>query len=75
MSLRLGRLARFAGAFVIVTTILLGIPAALIALGHWPITGFPTARQLSDLPDTIVSDTAVFGVLTVAAWRAVGLDR
>jgi nucleoid-associated protein YgaU len=45
-----------------------GVPWALVRFGRWPISGWPTAAQIRDLGDTVVSDTAVFSALTVAAW-------
>lgn len=45
-----------------------GVPWALVRFGRWPITGWPTGDQIRDLGDAVVSDTAVFAVLTVAAW-------
>jgi nucleoid-associated protein YgaU len=48
--------------------ILGGLPWALVRFGQWPITGVPTGEQLSNLRDSVVSDTAVFGVLTLSAW-------
>jgi len=45
-----------------------GVPWALVRFGNWPIHGIPTTAQLRDLGDAVVSDTAVFAVLTVAAW-------
>lgn len=45
-----------------------GVPWALVRFGNWPIHGLPTTAQLRDLGDAVVSDTAVFAVLTVAAW-------
>ncbi|MFP5328406.1 MAG: LysM peptidoglycan-binding domain-containing protein, partial [Acidimicrobiia bacterium] len=50
------------------TGILGGLPCALVRFGHWPISGMPTSEQLRDLGDAVVSDTAVFGALTLAAW-------
>ena len=44
------------------------VPWALVQFGNWPIHGVPTGEQLRDLGDAVVSDTAVFAVLTVAAW-------
>jgi nucleoid-associated protein YgaU len=44
------------------------VPWALVRFGRWPINGVPTGDQLRDLGDAVVSDTAVFAVLTVAAW-------
>lgn len=55
-------------ALAALATVVIGVPWALWQHGHWPITGVPTADQVRDLGDHIVSDTAVFGVLTVAAW-------
>ncbi|MFZ6003060.1 MAG: BTAD domain-containing putative transcriptional regulator [Actinomycetota bacterium] len=45
-----------------------GVPWALVRFGRWPISGWPTSDQIRDFGDTVVSDTAVFSVLTVAAW-------
>ena len=45
-----------------------GLPWALMRFGNWPISGLPTSEQMRDLGDAVVSDTAVFGVLTLAAW-------
>ncbi len=44
------------------------VPWALVRFGNWPINGIPSSEQLRDLGDTVVSDTTVFAVLTVAAW-------
>ena len=44
------------------------VPWALLRFGDWPINGLPSGEQLRDLGNTVVSDTAVFAVLTVAAW-------
>lgn len=54
---------------LIVLAVLIGaLPWALLQFGNWPIHGLPSAEQLRDLGDSFVSDTAVFAVLTVAAW-------
>lgn len=45
-----------------------GVPWALVRVGNWPIHSLPTTGQLRNLGDAVVSDTAVFAVLTVAAW-------
>jgi len=55
-------------AIGVLAGILGGLPWALVRFGHWPISGMPTSEQLRDLSDAVVSDTAVFGVLTLAAW-------
>lgn len=55
-------------AIGVLAGILGGLPWALVRFGHWPISGMPTSEQLRDLGDAVVSDTAVFGVLTLAAW-------
>jgi DNA-binding SARP family transcriptional activator/nucleoid-associated protein YgaU len=48
----------------------IGVPVVLLRWGHWPITGLPTGDELRDLPTTVVSETALFGVATVAVWAA-----
>lgn len=59
------RAALALGALV---AVLGGMPWLLARFGEWPISGWPTERQLRDLDEAVVSDTAVFGVLTLAAW-------
>ena len=44
------------------------VPWALVRFGRWPVTGLPSGQQLRALPDALVTDTAVFAVLTLAAW-------
>lgn len=54
---------------LIVLAVLIGaLPWALLQFGDWPIHGLPSAEQFRHLGDSVVSDTAVFAVLTVAAW-------
>ncbi len=67
------RLLRASAATIALATIAVGVPAALATWGRWPIRGLPTADQLRDLPTTLVSDSAVFAILTVAAWVLWGL--
>lgn len=55
-------------AIGVLAGILGGMPWVLVRFGNWPISGMPTGDQLRDLGDAVVSDTAVFGVLTLAAW-------
>ncbi|MEY2422052.1 MAG: hypothetical protein QOI95_2119 [Acidimicrobiaceae bacterium] len=62
------RLVRAATAAVVLVVVIVGLPAALLHVGHWPITGLPTSEQWRDLPNTALTDTAVYGALTVAAW-------
>lgn len=50
------------------TALLGGLPWALATFGRWPITGIPSNEQIRNVGDAVVSDTAVFGVLTLAAW-------
>jgi nucleoid-associated protein YgaU/DNA-binding SARP family transcriptional activator len=64
------RYLRAVTAVVILAAILVGLPMVLSRFGTWPITGVPSIDQVRDLPSTIVSDTAIFGVLTVLAWIA-----
>ena len=55
-------------ALVAAVAFVAGVPWLLLTYGDWPITGMPSVGELRDLADTVVSDTMVFGVLTVAAW-------
>ncbi|HRE00954.1 MAG TPA: LysM peptidoglycan-binding domain-containing protein, partial [Ilumatobacteraceae bacterium] len=55
-------------ALVVSLAFVVGVPVLLVRYGEWPITSTPTIDQARDLVDTVVSDTMVFGVLTVAAW-------
>ena len=62
---------RFLRAFAALITLLviaIGVPLVLTRWGHWPLDGLPTWEHIRALPDTIVSDTAVFGLLTISAW-------
>src|SRR5690606_31182233 len=56
------------GALVALVALLGGVPAVLVRLGTWPITGVPTADQLRDLPSTMLTDGAVLGLVTVLLW-------
>ena len=64
---RLRDLARGIASLVALAAILAGIPAVLLKFGRWPSLGQPTGGWWSRLSDTVVSDSAVFAVLTVAA--------
>ncbi|MGD9798868.1 MAG: LysM peptidoglycan-binding domain-containing protein, partial [Acidimicrobiia bacterium] len=55
-------------ALSVLAGLLGGVPWALVSFGRWPITGWPNGDQVRELGDAVVSDTAVFAVLTVAAW-------
>ena len=55
-------------ALVVLAVLIGALPWALLQFGDWPIHGLPSGEQLRDLSDSLVSDTAVFAVLTVAAW-------
>lgn len=55
-------------ALATLTAVLGGLPWVLASFGHWPISGWPTGDQIRNVGDAVVSDTAVFGVLTLAAW-------
>lgn len=63
-------MSRLRGLIALVVTVglLVGVPWALLRYGHWPIHGLPSLDGLRDVRDDVVSDTMVFGVLTVAAW-------
>jgi len=55
-------------ALIALGLLVVAVPWALVRFGDWPIKGLPSGEQLRDLGDTVVSDTAVFAVLTIAAW-------
>jgi DNA-binding SARP family transcriptional activator len=57
-------------ALAALLVLLAGIPALLLRYADWPITGVPTGEQIRDLPDTALTDEALFAVLTVALWAA-----
>lgn len=54
-------------ALATLAALLIGLPIALLQFGRWPIDGTPTSDTVGSLGDRLVSDTAVFGVLTLAA--------
>ena len=64
---RLRDLARGVASLVALAAILTGIPAVLFRFGHGPNLGNPTGGWWERLSDTVVSDSTVFAVLTVAA--------
>lgn len=55
-------------ATMILLAVCAGVPVTLARWGRWPISGMPTIDHVRDLPNSIVSDAAVFGLLTIAAW-------
>lgn len=63
-------MTRLRGLAALVGTVafVVGVPWLLLRYGHWPIDHVPSVDELRDLADTVVSDTMVFGVLTLAAW-------
>ncbi len=65
-----GDVARGLGAFVALAGLLVGVPLVLLRFGHWPITGIPSWSQVADLPTTLISDSTVLGIFTVALWVA-----
>jgi nucleoid-associated protein YgaU len=65
-----GQWLRGVGAALALAGLLVAVPLALLRWGRWPITGLPTGEQLRDLPGTVVSDSALLGVFTVAVWVA-----
>ena len=67
-----GDVARGLGAFVALAGLLVGVPFVLLRFGHWPITGVPSWSQVADLPTTLISDSTVLGIFTVALWVGVG---
>src|SRR5687768_6999080 len=58
------------GALAVLGGLVGGIPWALLTFGDWPITGVPTLEQVGELPTTIVTDDALFTVLTLALWAS-----
>jgi DNA-binding SARP family transcriptional activator len=65
-----GDVARGFGAVVALAALVVGVPLVLLRWGHWPITGLPSWDQVTDLPTTLVSDSTVLGIFTVALWLA-----
>jgi nucleoid-associated protein YgaU len=65
-----GRWLRGAGAAAALVGLVVAVPWALVAWGHWPITGLPSLDQLRDLPAAVASDSAIIGAFTVALWVA-----
>lgn len=65
---RLRAVARGLASLTVLAALLVGVPGLLVRWGQWPITGAPSADWWSQLTDTVVSDSTVFAVLTVAAW-------
>lgn len=55
-------------SFVAIVGFVAGVPWLLVRYGNSPITGLPAADQLRDAMSTVVSDSMLFAVLTVAAW-------
>ena len=64
----MNKLIRAVAALVALVGILGGIPWLLLRWGDWPITRLPTVEWFKRTMDTAVSDSALFSVLTVAAW-------
>ena len=67
---RVRALLQMLGALAVLGGLLGGIPWALLRFGDWPITGVPTWEQVVDLPTTVVTDEALFAVLTLALWAS-----
>ena len=61
------RLVRAGAAALAIVAIAVGLPLALVRFAAFR-PGLPTSEQLADLPDLVLSDTAIWRVLTVAAW-------
>jgi nucleoid-associated protein YgaU len=64
---------RAVAALAALLGVLVGMPWALTRFGQWPITGWPDIEHAEGLRDSVVSDSTVFSVLTVAAWLVWGL--
>ena len=64
----MNKLIRAVASLVALVGILVGIPWLLVRRGDWPITRLPTVEWFKRTMDTAVSDSALFSVLTVAAW-------
>ena len=63
---RVRTLTRGLTSLVALVAIVAGLPVLLARWGHLP--GAPSGRWWTHLGDHAVSDTAVFAVLTIAAW-------
>lgn len=64
----LTRGAQAVGAWIALLTMIVAVPVGLVRWGRWPITGLPTVDQVRELPATIATETALFGVTTLVAW-------
>ncbi|HET8620480.1 MAG TPA: LysM peptidoglycan-binding domain-containing protein, partial [Acidimicrobiales bacterium] len=69
-SMAVARWMRGLGAAAALVVLVVAVPWALLAWGHWPLTGLPSADQLRDLPGAVASDSAIIGAFTVALWVA-----
>lgn len=50
--------------------LLVGVPLLLARFGSWPFHGVPSLDQIRRAPTQVLTDDAVFSILTVAAWVA-----
>ena len=69
-SMSASRWLRGVGAAAALVGLVVVVPWALVAWGHWPITGLPSLDQIRDLPGAVASDSAIIGAFTVALWVA-----
>ena len=64
----LRRVVQAISALLVLCLVAAGLPVALVRWGRWPITGIPSWGQVRELPSTVLTDSSLFGILTLAAW-------
>lgn len=64
---RLGAFGRGIASLAALGALLVGVPALLVRFGQWPRLEAPTGGWWGRAADTVVSDSTVFVVLTLAA--------
>lgn len=67
------RALRALTALVVLVAVCVAVPIVLATWGRWPLTGIPGVDGLRRGLERPVSDSAVFGGLTLAAWATWGL--
>jgi len=66
----MNRVARSVLAAIALAVLTVGVPLLLVRFGSWPLHQVPTANDLRTAPGQVLTDSAVFSILTVAAWLA-----
>jgi nucleoid-associated protein YgaU len=59
-------------AAVALAVLLVGLPLTLLRFGSWPFHAVPSIDELRRIPEAVLTDDAVFSILTVAVWAAWG---